>query len=232
MFIEHELVLLDIKGKANLFINTITEGELVYDPTYPGGNVHWVDVKHKVLYLTSTERIKNGDWYLNVDNELFQCGVSASEAVCENNGYRRIVATTNTEIFIRYDYRFADVLVGNKSLNRIFPDFSEDFMRKFVQEYNKGFIMKKVLVEYNSKRVYSDDLDMFGSNDIYLHVIKNKVSIKPMKDFFTREQITDLILRYNLSFGTEIYCRVDDNGTLLITKKDTLDWLQRELEKL
>ena len=112
-------------------------------------------------------------------------------------GYREVLATTDT------------------SLN--LPQPSQQFIEKFVEEYNCNNIITDVLVEYNYNPDLDNNWDLTKTNDIfkfntkkefndYVNSVKtnpkdNTITIKKVKDSYSREEV--------IEFGNKVkeYCK-------------------------
>ena len=62
-------------------------------------------------------------------------------------GYREVLATTNTSLKIEIDGNRGDLL-PDVSFDINLPQPSQQFIQKFVEEYNHGNVITDVLVEY------------------------------------------------------------------------------------
>ena len=109
-------------------------------------------------------------------------------------GYREVLATTDTSLKIdnpNYD-------IGRLAYITL-PQPSQQFIQKFVEEYNRGNIITNVLVEYElvSNEEYflntinpDDDVPYFDEN-LKINPKDNTITIKKVKDSWTREEILD-----------------------------------------
>ncbi len=147
-------------------------------------------IKFQNLYITSNEEIKEGDWCLffwdggqvgSLPNQY-----KPSKGHVLNNGLRKIVATTDSSLELVKD-------LGEISQTAILPQPSKQFVQKYIEEFNKENIIEKVLVEYGK---YPDGFDLEDGTQ-YSYNLKtdshNCITIKPIKDSWTREEVKDLI---------------------------------------
>ena len=80
----------------------------------------------------------------------------------------------------------------NKNDDFIYPKLPQSFIETFVSEYNKGNVIKKVLVEYIED--YTSEIQELGSDykpDLTLKVNQdNTISIKPIEERkYSREEV-------------------------------------------
>jgi hypothetical protein len=134
------------------------------------------------LYITTDEEIKEGDWYYWSVTNTIQKAIKDSLGRLPKieDGSKKIIATTD------------------KSLGLASP--STSFIEKFVEEYNKGNIITKVIVEYESVE-YCRPMPMVHQK-YYISKVKinpkdNTITIKKVKDSWSREEVIDLLTRYN-----------------------------------
>ena len=173
--------------------------------------------KHQHLYIISDDEIKEGDYFL-ADNRLnttsnkglpnwvlCKCTkVKNSWVYCNeipdegHNGdwCKKIITTTDTSLYIHQKETIS-------LPERVFylPQPSQQFIQKFVEEYNKGNIITDVLVEYEliSNEEYfgntvnpDDDVPYFDER-LKINHKDNTITIKKVKDSYTKEEVENLI---------------------------------------
>jgi hypothetical protein len=131
------------------------------------------------LYIVSDEEIKEGDWYLNIPrNEVQQYEnnhIEIQNLKQSADKVKKLIATTDT------------------SLN--LPTIPQSFITHFINEYNKGNVIDKVMVEY------------FDSTGGFTHIQKikvlpdNTINIKPCKDSYTREEVETIVHNFGKSIN-------------------------------
>ena len=141
------------------------------------------------LYIISDDEIKLFDCiYNNKENIVEQINsktqlIFVLEENKENQTFKKIIATT-------------DKTLSQTSRTEI-PQPSQQFIQKFVEEYNKGNVITDVLVEYEliSNEEYflntinpDDDVPYFDE-DLKINPKDNTITIKKAKDSWTREEI-------------------------------------------
>ena len=96
-------------------------------------------------------------------------------------GHREVLATTDESLRTKYKENNHQHL---SKYNYILPQPSQQFIQKYIEEYNKGNIITDVLVEY----------DVHKNSFIPLWIPKvnpkdNTITIKKVKDSWNREEI-------------------------------------------
>ena len=150
-----------------------------------------VDIfKHQHLYIILDDEIKLFDWVYNNKENIVKRITSKTELIFvleenkENQTFKKIIATTDTSLEPRNLY-------GNSGLFKtILPQPSQQFIQKFVEEYNKGNIIEDVLVEYGKE--YVDEKDAYGYNKLKINPKNNTITIKKVKDSWNREEVIEL----------------------------------------
>ena len=163
--------------------------------------------KHQHLYIISDDEIKEGDWCL-IDNnkvgkrtnkQVYPNSTDGESHLCyyytingEEIGYhvshcKKIIATTDTSLEI-FDKELSDM--HSVKVNILLPEPSQQFIQKYIEEYNKGNIIEDVLVEYGKE--YVDEKDAYGYNKLKINPKNNTITIKKAKDSWTREEVIEL----------------------------------------
>ena len=137
------------------------------------------------LYITSYDEIKEGDWYLepNVDIKPTQCK-KISELTKDD---KKIIATTNPLLDPCCDDGLPKVCNCNLGL----PQPSDKFIQAFIDAYNKGEKIDKVLVEYV----------IHPNSFVPLRIPKlkdNNIIIKRAKDIWSRDEVCNLLNEYRV----------------------------------
>ena len=111
------------------------------------------------LYLLSDEEIKEGNWFVKMNHRGGKPSIyQERDKPFMNSKWLnssnvkdcfKIIATTNkflskeSAIFIQGE---------NNPINVILPQLPQSFIEKFVDEYNKGYIIAEVMVEYKEEK--------------------------------------------------------------------------------
>lgn len=155
------------------------------------------------LYITDDSKIKEGDWYIHNQNgseRLLQC----NSKVLPMNA-KKIIATTDTSL----------KLGGNTGkrqdgISIPLPQIPKQFIGYYINEYNKGNKIERVLVEFESyhgintsiaeiNAISGDDsMNWRGRGDLRDFKLKlsptNEISIKPVENkVYTRDEVEKLI---------------------------------------
>jgi len=123
----------------------------------------WTDLINQHLYITSDEEIKEGDWYYN--NHYNSVALCTSIHALNRNNQFKIIATTDTSLEL--------------------PQLSQSFIKTYIEAYNNGKVIDKVMVEYTKFENirWSDEWQKFTNNEEILKVDRNnEITIKPIKD--------------------------------------------------
>ena len=139
------------------------------------------------IYITSDEEIKEGDWIqrndelpvLYTNDFWFDFGVQ----------YKKIIATTDNLITV---YRF------NDDSDKL-PQPSQQFIEKYIEEYNKGNVITDIYVRLISE--WTTTIDEDGGDSTFEYVLKInsdntidiKLPLKKVKDSFSREEVIKLL---------------------------------------
>ena len=195
-----------------------------YVPKLNKGNTH--------LYIISDDEIKEGDWFINnYKEEVFQCVDEAHAKTLKATseyGWKKIIATTNTSLFIETpnqcdgckskipldDYihrneKEIGMACSKDKYRDYLPQPSQQFIQKYIEEYNKGNIIDSIMVEYEliSNEEYflntinpDENVPYFDEN-LKINPKDNSLNIKKIKDSYTREEV--------IEFGNKVkeYCK-------------------------
>ena len=126
------------------------------------------------LYIISDDEIKEGDWIMiKDDNYIFK---SKSDYSTEWKDRCKIIATTDASLGL--------------------PQPSQQFIEKYIEEYNKGNVITDVLVEeLRSSDGYYDEQDIWHWKTLGLKINPkdNTITIKEVKDNYTREEVDRML---------------------------------------
>ena len=113
------------------------------------------------LYFLSDDEIKEGDWIyennLNQETQIYQVYKRDNKLgffrfrnvwipLSKQNSVKKVIATTDVSLEI-FDKELSDM--HSVKVNILLPQPSQQFIQKYVEEYNKGNIITDVLVEYD-----------------------------------------------------------------------------------
>ena len=156
------------------------------------------------LYIISDDEIKEGDWVyennLNQETQIYQIYNRNNELGFfrfrnvwislnrKQNSAKKIIATTDNSLW-RPSHKYASDII-------LLPQPSQQFIQKFVEEYNKGNVITDVLVEeLRSSDGYYDEQDIWHWKTLGLKINPkdNTITIKEVKDNYTREEVDRML---------------------------------------
>ena len=223
-----------------------TKGKLILNGLK---NDEYKEYQH--LYIISDDKISRYDWCINRDNnKVFQ--VQSEEEAKElndfigENGYNKIIATTDTSLLIDTYINQGDTVKGDLIIKRgsdcttglkgriNLPYPSQQFIQKYIEEYNKGNVITDVLVEYQTKLewTYSHSGNRIQEESnpfLKINHKDNTITIKKVKDSYTREEHISNIKKFSLELGSKIHCFLKEDGTLSISIQDVNKWIEENL---
>ena len=164
------------------------------------------------LYIISDDESKESDWCVNISKGI----VYQKDDLPMDNMWKKIIATT-------------DLYISPASLQAIIPKPSQQFIEKYVEEYNKGNVIDRVMVEYDidiSKSPYTSSkmnrvlkvmLKSLGDKLIpKINPKDNTITISKIKDSWNREEVINLLYKHTEEL-------LSDN------KKSLEDWIEENL---
>ena len=192
------VVMLPTKNESSLWINCENKLKIhIKDRMCPGKQ------EFQYLYFTSNEEIKESDWFLadirnhiseNNGNpiwELKQCTHINNSWIFTKevgigfnpNWCKKIIATTD-ELYLSELFPVDNEI---HSLTSRLPQPSQQFIEKYIEEYNKGNQIVDVLVEITDSYLEVDYISKLKLDS------QNQITIRKQKDSWSRKEVTDLI---------------------------------------
>lgn len=176
-----------------------------------------LNAKSYHLHFLSDEEIKEGDYFLRGSNPKFvyKCTKITNRSYwCNGNEYlkeecKKIIVTTDRNLKL---YK-SEILAQNsgfslKTNDIILPQPSLDFIKVYIEEYNKGSQILEVNVLYE-KKVIGEKPVPFGYENIYednftlkINSKDNTITIRPIKNSWSREEIYSLVDEYDSTIDT------------------------------
>ena len=178
-----------------------TKGKLILNGLK---NDEYKEYQH--LYIISDDEIKenNTHFYNPHSGQLHISGNHTDYIAINKNGCKKIIATT-------------DVSLG-------LPQPSQQFIEKYIEEYNKGNVITDVLVEYDE--IYPKHFTYNPSENIITRLKVDKgniITIKKVKDSYSREEVVKLLI----DCCGEVSC---EDGKLLGKNPEELyKWIEENL---
>jgi hypothetical protein len=151
--------------------------------------------KPQHLYILSDEEIKEDEFdqllkqglYFESGNGIIK--TITNQRIKTNGDYKKIIATTDKSLAMLV----SDPIIGKAPT--YFPEPSKSFIDVFVKEYNKGNIITEVMVEYEDYWIgVCHSLDVAYRPKVSKD---NTITIKKVKDSWTKEEVKILFDRYN-----------------------------------
>ena len=102
--------------------------------------------KHQHLYIISDDKIKLFDWVYNNKENIVEQITSKTQLIFvleenkENQTFKKIIATTDSSLW-RPSHKYASDVI-------LLPQPSQQFIEKYIEEYNRGNVITDVLIEY------------------------------------------------------------------------------------
>jgi len=188
-----KVILLPTEKESQIHVNQQTE-ELTYTNNKLS-SANWAI--QQALYILSDEKIKEGEntWYYDsYTNKVYNSNSAQYEHIDQ---CKKIIATTDSSL------REHDDTVPYPKTRPALPQPSGNFIKKYVEEYNKGNVITEVLVEYKecgtdqnpNLIVRKEDTEGFG----FKIGLKPKVSqdntiiIHPINKTYTRDEVNSII---------------------------------------
>ena len=154
--------------------------------------------EYQNFYIISDDEIKKGDWFINLQhNKIYQCvpkpfvvevWVNENKDVC-----KKIIATTDSSLW-RPSHKYASDVI-------LLPQPSQQFIEKFIEEYNRGNVITDVLIEYElisneeyfGNTVNPDDDVPYFDEKLKINPKDNTITIKKVKDSYSREEVDRML---------------------------------------
>ena len=147
------------------------------------------------LYITSNEEMKEGYYGLSALNEVVLIGKLYDKSL-----YKKIIATTDTSLKV---IKLSNLGENWKDIS--LPQPSQQFIEKYIKEYNKGNVISDVEVEYD-KATYDKWIEN-GASPVF-DTLKvnpdNIINIKPIKESWNREEVVEFAYKLLKATGKDI----------------------------
>ena len=180
------------------------------------------------LYILSNDEIKESDYQICIDpNNPHYNLISQKPNNAVNSGaYKKIIATTDNSLWLHDD---TVPYPKTKTLTQI----PQSFIEHFINEYNKGNVVDKVLVEVEEKQHFEPNKEKRKDklNGVYYkYHLKlnqsNEISIlTEQKQSYSREEVVKLMNRA-IDIGYN-YCKNNENPK---SRKSINKWINQNLK--
>ena len=211
---ECEVVMLDTNDKTAPILSYLNNESLQYFP-----NTYWSngDLSKRHLYFLSNKEIKEGDWFINRnDNTIFQVkSKEEGESLNIFIGFNKIIATTDISLRL--------------------PQPSKEFIQAFIAAYNEYEPIKWVNVEFEEYATETNyELEIDCSTPLFRLKLNssNEIIIKKVKDSWTREEVIELLFKCQdeVEYPETYYepCNREEEN-IKEFKNDMEEWLEQNL---
>lgn len=224
-----KVVMLPTNEKAQLWLskgNALTLWGKENNNDKLGANQH--------LYFLSDEEIKEGDWYISAMKSIISQHNGTEKLP---DGWKKIIATTDKSLEISNNLDYNQLLPNRKDFRFYLPHPSEQFIEKYIEEYNKGREIKEVLVEYN---IYDDQCDGLSCgicncnhttekliSELKINPKDNTITIRKTKDSWNREEVVKLLEEiHDMSYEN---CQYDYSLTATARYVNVDKWIEENL---
>lgn len=159
--------------------------------------------KQHLYFLSSDEEIKEGDWfyYKHFGEDIISQAKETTDLVNLNKSdrfFKKILASTDSSLGYEESIYDPRSKTGGKWIG--LPQIPQSFIEHFVSEYNKGYVITKVMIEYvdnGCEDWIGDDYggEPFWNEKIELDVnLDNTINIKTT--VFNEEKLGEEISKY------------------------------------
>ena len=163
-----------------------------------GVNLKNTTVQFWNLYIISDDEIKLFDWVYNNKENIVEQITSKTQLIFvleenkENQTFKKIIATTDILLKIEINGNRGNLL-PDVSFDINLPQPSQQFIEKYIEEYNKGNVITDILVEYEEGRSYSGNKGLIIKEWLKINPKDNTITIKKLKDSYSREEVIKLL---------------------------------------
>jgi hypothetical protein len=149
-FKKHSIVLIPTREETNLIL-------------FGGNNDHLIKSKDFIkrnfgghhLYILSDEKIKEGDSFINLMNSnirnkaiRWDINTLESQSPTFKSHCKKIIATTDKSLRLKEHNSFLSCCQSKENCHCYLPQISESLVDNFIQRFNDGKAINKVMVEY------------------------------------------------------------------------------------
>ena len=167
-------------------------GKLIYSDS----NIRIPTQLQHLYIISNDEKPNKGDYYI-IDNipEVLQ----NNDLVFIDDNCRKVIATTDKSLIIESEYKSIDF--GKQCNYFLLPQPSQQFIEKYIEEYNKGNVITDVLVEYN---YFLDDNSVLPYWNLKVNPKDNTITIKKLKENYTKEELAQILEKFISFIWSEV----------------------------
>lgn len=194
-------IVLTLGGKS-LYITSEKDALIINDNHFKGSTG-----KPQHIHFLSDEEIKKGDWFMR-DGKLYNefktsttpnttifirlyPSLDLSEQWREVyiSDCKKIIATTDQSLLLDFNKE------GDGGCDYL-PQPSDSFIQNYVEAYNVGKPITEVMVEYHPELYDGTETTASLSGRLKVNPKNNTITIKPVKDNWTREEVIAFAKKY------------------------------------
>lgn len=212
-----QVVMLHTSRNSGCLTQNRHTGKLSYQ-----GSASSADNRH--LYIISDDEIKEGDWCLIDGNKIgkrtnkqtYPDCTDGESHLCyyyiingEERSYhvshcKKIITTTDTSLKPSCTCTESAAIYCGSKCQISLPQPSQQFIEKYIEEYNKGKKITDVMVEYENI-IALDGHTVIGI-ELKINPKDNTITIKKVKDSWNREEVVELLNKLNntLNIGSDL----------------------------
>lgn len=188
MYKKCKVIMLPTKNLTNISLNK--ELGLAYMKIPCTINTDEISNQH--LYITSDEEIKEGDWCINLAHKIVIKPTDIEWANSNYDNLKKIISTNDSSLTIDTEMDIHSIPTQHIEEDKVLPQPSQTFIKKYVEDYNEGNVITDVLVEHlRGSDGYYDENDNWHWKILGVKVNpkNNTINIKKIKDSWSREEV-------------------------------------------
>ena len=199
-FKKAKVIILPTTNDSNIYLKPQNGHLVIVTDTRVKRHVTSLNFPKQHLYIISDDEIKEGDWFYNIHSKIVG---RAEFNFGKDELAKKIIATTDTSLgnYIwkqtNKKSKLYNIQQNIETTKKVFiplPQSSQQFIEKYIEEYNKGQQITECLVEY--EEIYPKHFTYNPNENIItrLKVDKNNIiTIKKVKDSYTQEEVDRLL---------------------------------------
>ena len=143
--------------------------------------------EYQNFYIISDDEIKLFDWVYNNKENIVEQITSKTQLIFvleenkENQTFKKIITTTDASLGL--------------------PQPSQQFIQKYIEEYNKGRQIIDILVEYE---YLLDDMVVLPYWKLKVNAKDNTITIKKLKEVYTKDEVCQVLEKYTSFIWSEV----------------------------
>ena len=195
-----------------------TKGKLILNGLK---NDEYKEYQH--LYIISDDEIKEDDWYY--DNVVLQIRQWKSFMIYNKLQHKKVIATTDSSLEINSNFDYNQLLPNKNNFRFYLPQPSQQFIQKYIEEYNKGNVITDVLVEYNCGDSHCSLFGCqkhLGCKNESIQTVKinpkdNTITIKKLINNWNRKEVETIVksifrdIYTNKDWESKAYSWIEEN---------------------